>query len=296
MNANQVIVKDFTYNFQRYERVGIVGANGIGKSTFLSLLLGGAGEAVRNGAVLSGTVETGESVKAGWYRQTGMEFDSDETVLDIVPNTYLLGKFLFPHDMYYTPVSRLSGGEKRRLYLLTVLMQEPNLLVLDEPTNDLDIVTLNILEEYLLDFKGTLVIVTHDRHFLDRLVDHLLVFCGDGQIKDFIGGYTEYRSFMADLEEERRREERAASEKARTKTKPVRDNGPRKLSYKEKRELESLEARISSLEEEKAGLEALLAGGTADYAAIASASARYAELKDELDTAEMRWLELSEDL
>lgn len=290
------VVSHFTYNFQRYERVGIVGANGIGKSTFLSLLLGGAGEAVRNGAVLSGTVETGESVKAGWYRQTGMEFDSDETVLDIVPNTYLLGKFLFPHDMYYTPVSRLSGGEKRRLYLLTVLMQEPNLLVLDEPTNDLDIVTLNILEEYLLDFKGTLVIVTHDRHFLDRLVDHLLVFCGDGQIKDFIGGYTEYRSFMADLEEERRREERAASEKARTKTKPVRDNGPRKLSYKEKRELESLEARISSLEEEKAGLEALLAGGTADYAAIASASARYAELKDELDTAEMRWLELSEDL
>ncbi len=286
------VVSHFTYNFQRCERVGIVGANGIGKSTFLSLLLG---EAVRDGAVLSGAVERGESVKAGWYRQTGMEFDSDETVLDIVPNTYLLGKFLFPHDMYYTPVSRLSGGEKRRLYLLTVLMQEPNLLVLDEPTNDLDIVTLNILEEYLLDFKGTLVIVTHDRHFLDRLVDHLLVFCGDGQIKDFIGGYTEYRSFMSDLEEERRREERKSAEKSVPRVKPA-QSGPKKLSYKEKRELESLEARITSLEEEKAGLEALLAGGTADYAAITSASARYAELKEELDTAEMRWLELSEDL
>lgn len=288
--ALKPVVSDFTYNFQRYERIGIVGANGIGKSSFLSLLLGEAG----NG-VLSGSVETGESVKVGWYRQTGIELESDETVLDIVPDTYLLGKFLFPHDMYYTPVNRLSGGEKRRLYLLTVLMQEPNLLVLDEPTNDLDIVTLNILEEYLLDFKGTLIIVTHDRHFLDRLVDHLLVFCGDGQIKDFIGGYTEYRSFIQDLEEEKRREERKLAEKAPAREKPAL-SGPKKLSYKEKRELEALETRIGELEREKAEIEALLGGGTADVATITSASARYGTIKDKLDTAEMRWLELSESL
>lgn len=188
-------LKDFSYNFQRFERVGIVGSNGAGKSTFLGILTGD--EAVNEGK-LSGVIERGESLKIGYYRQKGIEFDDNDTVMEVVPDLGLLNRFLFPHDMLNNKLSKLSGGEKRRLYLLTVLMQNPNLLILDEPTNDLDIVTLNILEEYLLEFKGSLIIVTHDRHFLDRLVDHLFVFCGGGVVKDFIGGYTEYRSFIQD--------------------------------------------------------------------------------------------------
>lgn len=289
------IIDSFTYNFQRYERVGIVGANGIGKSTFLRLLLEGETEGV----------ERGESLKIGWYKQEGMEFNEDDTVLDVVPDTYLLGKFLFPHDMYPSRISRLSGGEKRRLYLLTILMQKPNLLVLDEPTNDLDIVTLNILEEYLLEFKGTLIIVTHDRHFLDRLADHLLVFCGDGQIKDFIGGYTEYRSFLKDLQAGQRKEQQAARQAAKEQSSRNAGNGGnaasgnigpavKKLSYKEKRELEAIEKRLAELEDEKASLEEILGSGSDDYDAISKASARYAAIKDEMDEKEMRWLELSE--
>lgn len=289
------IIDSFTYNFQRYERVGIVGANGIGKSTFLRLLLEGETEGV----------ERGESLKIGWYKQEGMEFNEDDTVLDVVPDTYLLGKFLFPHDMYPNRIARLSGGEKRRLYLLTILMQKPNLLVLDEPTNDLDIVTLNILEEYLLEFKGTLIIVTHDRHFLDRLADHLLVFCGDGQIKDFIGGYTEYRSFLKDLQAGQRKEQQAARQAAKEQSSRNAGNGGnaasgnigpavKKLSYKEKRELEAIEKRLAELEDEKASLEEILGSGSDDYDAISKASARYAAIKDEMDEKEMRWLELSE--
>lgn len=303
------IIDSFTYNFQRYERVGIVGANGIGKSTFLKLLLEGE---------IAG-VERGESLKIGWYKQEGIEFNEDDTVLDVVPDTYLLGKFLFPHDMYPNKVARLSGGERRRLYLLTVLMQKPNLLVLDEPTNDLDIVTLNILEEYLLEFKGTLIIVTHDRHFLDRLADHLLVFCGNGQIKDFIGGYSEYRSFLKDLQASQRKEQQAAKQAGKAKGTGANSanvaeglNGAnasgetasganglnavqkKKLSYKEKRELEAIEQRLAELEEEKASLEQILAGGSTDYDAISKASARYAVIKEEMDEKEMRWLELSE--
>ena len=294
------IIDSFTYNFQRYERVGIVGANGIGKNTFLKLLLEGE---------IAG-VERGESLKIGWYKQEGIEFNEDDTVLDVVPDTYLLGKFLFPHDMYPNKVARLSGGERRRLYLLTVLMQKPNLLVLDEPTNDLDIVTLNILEEYLLEFKGTLIIVTHDRHFLDRLADHLLVFCGNGQIKDFIGGYSEYRSFLKDFQASQRKEQQAARQASKgsnaaagSRTDSINDsrqnsaNAPaqkKKLSYKEKRELEAIEQRLAELEVEKASLEQLLAGGSADYDAISKASARYAAIKEEMDEKEMRWLELSE--
>ena len=278
--GDKKIVDHFTYNFQRYERVGIVGENGVGKSTFLHLL------------AESGLVDRGESLKIGWYRQTGMEFNEEDTVLDIVPDTRLLGKFLFPHDMLSSKVGRLSGGERRRLYLLTILMQEPNLLILDEPTNDLDIVTLNILEEYLLEFNGSLIIVSHDRHFLDRLVDHLLVFCGDGLIKDFIGGYTEYRSFIHDLEARKRSEQRAVK-KADQPEKSVPER-PRRLSWKEQRELEQLEKTIEGLEQEKSALEALLAGATSDYQKIREASSRYQSLKDELDEAELRWLELSE--
>ena len=277
----KTIIKDFSYNFQRGERAGIVGGNGIGKTTFLNLLADSD----------SPSVKRGESVRLGYYRQQGIEFRPDDTVMDIVPNTGLLERFLFPHEMWNNRIDRLSGGEKRRLYLLTVLMQEPNVLILDEPTNDLDIVTLNILEEYLLDFKGTLIIVTHDRHFLDRLVDHLFVFCGDGVIKDFIGGYTEYRCFIEDL----RREERSRRQQEAPKPeKPVRKDAPRKLSWKEKKELESLELELQALEAEKSQIESLLQGGSGDYKAITEASARYEVIRSEIDAKETRWLELSE--
>ena len=277
----KTIIKDFSYNFQRGERAGIVGGNGIGKTTFLNLLADSD----------SPSVKRGESVRLGYYRQQRIEFRPDDTVMDIVPNTGLLERFLFPHEMWNNRIDRLSGGEKRRLYLLTVLMQEPNVLILDEPTNDLDIVTLNILEEYLLDFKGTLIIVTHDRHFLDRLVDHLFVFCGDGVIKDFIGGYTEYRCFIEDL----RREERSRRQQEAPKPeKPVRKDAPRKLSWKEKKELESLELELQALEAEKSQIESLLQGGSGDYKAITEASARYEVIRSEIDAKETRWLELSE--
>ena len=179
----------FTYNFQRYERVGIVGRNGAGKTTFINLLTGNMDP--EDPGTLTGVIDRGESLRIGYYHQRGIRFDEDQTVLETVNDTHLLSRFMFPHDMLNNRISKLSGGEKRRLYLLTILMQQPNLLILDEPTNDLDIVTLNVLEEYLKDYHGSLIIVSHDRHFLDQLVDHLLVFCGDGVVKDFIGGYTE---------------------------------------------------------------------------------------------------------
>ena len=286
MYGDQCYLSHFTYNFQRYEKVGIVGRNGVGKSTFLSLLTGEL-------EPTSGTIERGESLKVGYYRQEGMAFDETQTVLETVNDTRLLGQFLFTHDMLNNRISRLSGGEKRRLYLLTILMKQPNLLILDEPTNDLDIVTLNILEEYLKEFKGTLVIVSHDRHFLDRLVDHLFVFCGDGVVKDFIGGYTEYRSFMKDYEAEQKRAAEAQRKPAQPRAeqpKPAR----RKLSWKEQRELEQLEKDMEELNAEKARIEALLSGGTASVNEIAGASARFGEVSNLLDEKEMRWLELSE--
>jgi ATP-binding cassette subfamily F protein uup len=300
--GDECYLSHFTYNFQRYEKVGIVGRNGVGKSTFLSLLTGEI-------APTSGEIERGESLKVGYYRQEGMAFDETQTVLETVNDTRLLGQFLFTHDMLSNRISRLSGGEKRRLYLLTILMKQPNLLILDEPTNDLDIVTLNILEEYLKEFKGTLVIVSHDRHFLDRLVDHLFVFCGDGVVKDFIGGYSEYRSFMKDYEAEQRRAAEAQKKAGRCPVKAGHDGkgasdqsviaGPdrqsrRKLTWKEQRELEQLEKDMEELNAEKDRIEALLSGGTASVEEIAGASARFGEVKDLLDEKEMRWLELSE--
>ncbi len=203
----------FTYNFQRFERVGIVGANGVGKSTFINILTGSLGE--DDPGILTGSIERGESLQIGYYRQKGIEFDEEQTVLETVSDTRLLSQFLFPHDMLNNRISTLSGGEKRRLYLLTILMKQPNLLILDEPTNDLDIVTLNILEEYLKEYKGTLIIISHDRHFLDRLVDHLLVFTGDGNVKDFVGDYSQYRQYMLDLQAAKRSEERSAAAKPR---------------------------------------------------------------------------------
>ena len=290
MYGDQCYLSHFTYNFQRYEKVGIVGRNGVGKSTFLSLLTGEL-------SPTSGEIERGESLKVGYYRQEGMSFDEDQTVLETVNDTRLLGQFLFTHDMLDSRISRLSGGEKRRLYLLTILMQQPNLLILDEPTNDLDIVTLNILEEYLKEFKGTLVIVSHDRHFLDRLVDHLFVFCGEGVVKDFIGGYSEYRSFMKDYEAEQKRaaaearkKENAARAVPQSKGAPARS----RLTWKEQREMEQLEKEMEELNAEKERIEAMLSGGTASVDEIAGASARFGEIKDLLDGKEMRWLELSE--
>ena len=285
----------FTYNFQRYEKVGIVGRNGAGKSTFLNILTGGD---LGPEGVLSGIIERGESLKIGYYHQSGMSFDPNETVLDIVNDTWLLNRFLFPHEMLNNKVERLSGGEKRRLYLLTILMQQPNLLILDEPTNDLDIVTLNILEEYLKEFGGSLIIVSHDRHFLDKLVDHLFVFCGDGVIKDFVGSYSEYREFIKEYEAEQRSKERAA-EKAEKAAKEAVNVKPqtqtkKKLTYKEQKELEQLEKDLEALAAEKAALEEALGSGTMPFDKLQEASQRIGEIIDLTDEKEMRWLELSD--
>ena len=285
----------FTYNFQRYEKVGIVGRNGAGKSTFLNILTGGD---LGPEGILNGIIERGESLKIGYYHQSGMSFNPDETVLDIVNDTWLLNRFLFPHEMLNNKVERLSGGEKRRLYLLTILMQQPNLLILDEPTNDLDIVTLNILEEYLKEFSGSLIIVSHDRHFLDKLVDHLFVFCGDGVIKDFVGSYSEYREFIKEYESEQRAKERAA-EKAEKAAKETLNAKPqtqtkKKLTYKEQKELEQLEKDLETLAAEKAELEEALSSGTMPFDKLQEASHRIGEIIELTDEKEMRWLELSD--
>ena len=283
-------LKDFTYNFLRYERVGIVGRNAAGKTTFLNLLTGGWDPSL--GGEMTGAIDRGESLKIGYYNQSGMTFKPGQTVLETVSDTHLLSRFLFPHDMLTTRVERLSGGERRRLYLLTILMQQPNLLILDEPTNDLDIVTLDVLEEYLQEYKGSLIIVSHDRHFLDRLVDHLFVFCGEGVVKDFIGNYTEYRTFLKDYEAQQRAEAGEAAPKVKT-TAPARQQ-KRRLSYKEQQEMKALEARLPELEAEKAALEAALSSGMLSPAELQTASTRYGSLAAELDEAEMRYLELLE--
>jgi ATP-binding cassette subfamily F protein uup len=290
-------LKHFTYNFQRYERVGIVGRNAAGKTTFLNLITGGWKPEM--GGTLEGVIDLGESLKIGYYHQSGMQFKPGQPVLQTVSDTHLLGRFLFTHDMLNNPVERLSGGERRRLYLLTILLQQPNFLILDEPTNDLDIVTLEILEEYLLEYKGSLVIVSHDRHFLDRLVDHLFVFCGDGVVKDFVGNYTEYRTFIKDYEKQMADQVgHDAAGNAGSKKKPVMPDSDRaskrKLTWKEQQELKALEEKLPQLEAEKAELESKLSSGTLDAQQLQEASTRYGSLQDELDAAEMRWLELSE--
>ena len=292
----------FTYNFQRYEKVGIVGRNGAGKSTFLNILTGRFFE--DDPGILSGTIERGESLKIGYYHQSGMSFNPQDTVLDIVNDTWLLNRFLFPHEMLNNKIEKLSGGERRRLYLLTILMQQPNLLILDEPTNDLDIVTLNILEEYLKEFNGSLIIVSHDRHFLDKLVDHLFIFCGDGVVKDFIGSYSEYREYIKEYEAEQksaaRAEEKAAKEKAaKEAAKATPQEAPakkKKLTFKEQREFEQLEKDLESLAAEKADLEAKLSSGTLPFDQLQTASERVGQLIDLIDEKELRWLELSENL
>lgn len=279
------LLKDFSYNFQRYDKVGIVGRNGVGKSTFLDLLTGTLQPS-------SGIIERGESLVIGYYRQEGMDFSGDDTVLDIVGDTRLLGRFLFPHDMLNTKVSRLSGGEKRRLYLLTILMKNPNLLILDEPTNDLDIVTLNILEEYLKEYGGSLIIVSHDRHFLDRVVEHLLVFCGDGIVKDFIGTFSEYRAYVRDYEASRKKEPSEPKPAEPAKAQKAPDNKPRKLSFKEKRELELIESRLPELEELKKTIETDMNSGTLAYDKLSEKAEEFKRISSEIDKLETRWLEL----
>ena len=290
----------FTYNFQRYEKVGIVGRNGAGKSTFLNILTGRLFE--DDPGELTGVIERGESLKIGYYHQSGMSFNPEDTVLDIVNDTWLLNRFLFPHEMLNNKIEKLSGGEKRRLYLLTILMQQPNLLILDEPTNDLDIVTLNILEEYLKEFNGSLIIVSHDRHFLDKLVDHLFIFCGNGLVKDFVGSYSEYREFIKEYEAEQRSQARAEEKAAKEKAaKEAAKNAPveaptkkRKLTYKEQKEMEQLEKDLETLAAEKAELEAQLNSGTLPFDQLQQASERIGAIIDETDEKELRLLELYE--
>ena len=271
----------FSYNFARGEKVGIVGRNGVGKSTFIDLLTG-------NLSGYTGSIERGESLHIGYYRQSGMSFDEDQTVLETVNDTALLNRFLFPHDMLNNKLSTLSGGERRRLYLLTVLMRQPNLLILDEPTNDLDIVTLNVLEEYLKEYQGSLIIVSHDRHFLDRLADHLLIFCGNGKVKDFTGPYSEYRAYVKALEASQKK---AVQPKADTREKR---QPKKKLTWNEERELERLEAELDSLGEERKSLEELLGNPSSDYSQTLKASERIGVILAEIDSKETRLLELYE--
>ena len=302
----------FTYNFQRYEKVGIVGRNGAGKSTFLNIITGNftadmVSEDPRNvregQGLMTGVIERGESLKIGYYHQSGMSFTPQDTVLDIVNDTWLLNRFLFPHEMLNNKIEKLSGGEKRRLYLLTILMQQPNLLILDEPTNDLDIVTLNILEEYLKEFGGSLIIVSHDRHFLDKLVDHLFIFCGNGLVKDFVGSYSEYREFIKEYEAEQRSQARAKEKsekeqaaKEAAKTAPEAPAKKKKLTYKEQREMEQLEKDLEDLATEKAELEAKLNSGTLPFDQLQAASERIGRILEETDEKELRLLELYENM
>ena len=298
-NSQIVILKDFYYNFSRFEKMGIVGSNGTGKSTFIKMLLGLV-------PVDEGRIVIGETVKFGYFSQEGLQFNEQDKVIDVITAiadyvdlgsgrkmsaSQLLQYFLFTPEQQHNYVYKLSGGERRKLYLCTVLMQNPNFLVLDEPTNDLDIVTLQILEEYLQDFPGCVIVVSHDRYFMDKVVDHLLVFKGQGEIKDFPGNYTQYREW-ASLAENKTS---STSSTNTTSTKPsYRHDDRRRLSYKEKRELEQLEKDIEALEAEKKQIEEALCGGTTSVDEITKLSKRLPVLNDELDEKSMRWLELSE--
>ena len=290
--GQDVYLDGFTYNFQRFERVGIVGKNGCGKSTFLNILTG----SIPEDGELTGIIERGESLKIGYYRQGGMSFNEDQTVLETVGDTHLLNQFLFSHDMFNTRVSRLSGGERRRLYLMTILSRNPNLLIMDEPTNDLDIVTLDVLEEYLKEFKGSLIIVSHDRHFLDRIVDHLFIFCGNGIVKDFIGSYSEYHEYLRDYEAEMKAREKENSKPQSSRANEQRQASPKKkkLTYKEQKELEQLEKDLEALGAEKLELESAMSAGTLPYDKLQAASARFGEISSLIDEKELRWLELQD--
>ena len=294
-----VILRDFYYNFARFEKMGIVGNNGTGKSTFIKLLLGME-------PLDAGSFDIGDTVKFGYFSQEGLRFDDQQRVIDVVRDiadyidlgggrhftaSQFLQHFQFTPDQQYNYVYKLSGGERRKLYLCTVLMRNPNFLVLDEPTNDLDIQTLQILEEYLSDFPGCVIVVSHDRYFMDKVVDHLLVFKGDGVIKDFPGNYTQYREWLT---LKGRDEAQQDGKSAKQPKRDYRNADKRKMTYKEKTEYAQLEKDIAALEEEQRQIEEALCGGTVDIGTITAMSKRLPQLKDELDEKSMRWLELSE--
>lgn len=321
--GDKIILDHFSYTFSRYEKMGIIGNNGTGKSTFIKMLLGIVPPD-------SGTIDIGETVRFGYYSQEGIQFDENAKVIDVVTEiaenielsdgrrmsaSQFLQYFLFTPQTQYNFVSKLSGGERRRLYLCTILMRNPNFLVLDEPTNDLDIVTLQVLEEYLQSYSGCLIVISHDRYFMDKVPDHLLVFEGNGKIKDFPAGYSRYLEWKQLKESE---EAQAAAKNAPknlnatktgnnnraesttdqaqegTKGNSNRTAKPRKLSFNEKREMEQLEKLIPELEAEKAALEAEMSSGTLPIDELTAKSVRISELIDQIDSASMRWLELSE--
>ncbi|MCR4774175.1 MAG: ABC-F family ATP-binding cassette domain-containing protein [Prevotella sp.] len=303
-DKEKVILKDFYYNFSRFEKMGIVGNNGTGKSTFIKMLLGLVPPD-------SGKFDIGETVRFGYFSQEGLKFDEQQKVIDVIREiadyidlgggrhmtaSQFLQYFLFTPEQQHNYVYKLSGGERRKLYLCTVLMRNPNFLVLDEPTNDLDIQTLQVLEEYLQDFPGCVIIVSHDRYFMDKVVDHLLVFKGDGVVKDFPGNYTQYREWSAMESKESANDKRnsKASDTAKEKKADYHHETRRRMSYKEKREYEQLGKDIESLEKEKKEIEDMFSNGTVEVEKIASLSKRLAEINDSLDEKEMRWLELSE--
>lgn len=301
---DKIILNDFYYNFSRFEKMGIVGNNGTGKSTFVKMLLGEV-------APDSGKFDIGETVRFGYFSQEGLKFRDDQKVIDIITDiadyidlgggkhmtaSQFLNYFLFSPEQQHNYVYKLSGGEKRKLYLCTVLMKNPNFLVLDEPTNDLDIQTLQILEEYLQDFPGCVIVVSHDRYFMDKVVDHLLVFKGEGEIQDFPGNYTQFRDFqkMKSKEEEQQKQTKNSSPTANEQKKDYRNNTKRKMSFKEKREYEQLSDKIAQLEEEKQQLEEELCSGNLSVDELTEKSKRLPILKEELDELELRWLELAE--
>ena len=300
-SPEKIILKDFYYNFSRFEKMGIVGDNGTGKSTFIKMLLGEV-------APDSGRFDIGETVKFGYFSQEGLKFNDQQKVIDIIKDiaeyidlgggkhmtaSQFLQHFMFTPEQQHNYVYKLSGGEKRKLYLCTVLMHNPNFLVLDEPTNDLDIQTLQVLEEYLQDFPGCVIIISHDRYFMDKIIDHLLVFEGQGRIKDFPGNYTQYREW-ASLQTQEKVPTANNTKEDNDPKKNYRNETKRKLSYKEKREFEQLEEEIIQLEEEQKTLEDALSGSELSVEKITEKSKRLACLKSELDEKSFRWLELSE--
>lgn len=300
--GDKVILKDFYYNFSRFEKMGIVGNNGTGKSTFIKMLLGMV-------PIENGRFDIGDTVRFGYFSQEGLQFDEQQKVIDVVKDiaeyidlgggkhfsaTQFLQYFLFTPEQQHNYVYKLSGGERRKLYLCTVLMKNPNFLVLDEPTNDLDIVTLQILEEYLQDFPGCVIVVSHDRYFMDKVVDHLLVFKGDGEIKDFPGNYTQYREWQSLQPRESSQTKDVAPAKESRQNREFQSFGKRKMTYKEKREFEQLEKDIEKLESEQQSIEEALCSGTLSVEELTEKSKRLPLLKDELDEKSMRWLELSE--
>ncbi len=294
---DKVILDNFYYNFARFEKMGIVGNNGTGKSTFIKLLLGLQRPD-------EGRFDIGETVKFGYYSQDGLQFDEQERVIDIITKraeyidlgggrhlsaSQFLQRFLFTPEEQYDYVYKLSGGQRRKLYLCTVLMENPNFLILDEPTNDLDIQTLQVLEEYLQDFPGCVIVVSHDRYFMDKVVDHILVFKGEGVIDDFPGNYTQYRQYSALQSKEEAKADASVKEK-----KSYRNDSRRRMSYKEKREFEQLEKDIASLEQQQHEIEEALCSGTLSVEELTEKSRLLPKLKEDIDEKSMRWLELSE--